>query len=92
MLENVQKDIERLIALYEHEKEERKRLRDALDKSEGELGTCRKQIADLEKEVDNLKLSAAFLAPAGSRDVAQKKIESLIKEIDRCISALENPL
>ena len=89
MLEKIQQDIERLIALYEREKEERKRLQAALARSEGELEACRKRIAALESEAGDLKLTVAFMAPAGSRDIAQKKIDKLIREIDKCISSLE---
>ena len=51
--------------------------------------SCRKQIGDLEQQVNNLQLSEAFGA-AGDRTAAKEKIDKLIKEIDKCISLLEN--
>ena len=89
MLEGIKKNIEKLIALYEAEKEENVRLREALAKSRAENESCRKQIGDLEQQVNNLQLSEAFGA-AGDRTAAKEKIEKLIKEIDKCISLLEN--
>lgn len=40
-------------------------------------------------KVDNLHLSEAF-GVAGDGSAAKEKIERLIKEIDKCISLLEN--
>ena len=89
MLDDVKKNIERLIALYESQKAECESLRDALAQSEERNETCRKHITELEQEIDNLKLSEAFMAPAGSNVQAKEKMDRLIREIDRCISLLE---
>ncbi len=89
MLESLRKDIEKLISLYEAEKAEREKLQSLLAESRAENETCRKQIGDLEQQVNNLQLSQAFGA-AGDPGAAKEKIERLIKEIDKCISLLEN--
>ena len=62
MLEDVRSNITRLIALYEGEK---KRADDALallDKYKGEIETCKKQIAELNRQIDNQRLTSAFAA------------------------------
>ncbi|MBE6238756.1 MAG: hypothetical protein E7113_01740 [Bacteroidales bacterium] len=87
MLEQVKQNIKRLIAAYEAEKMERTRLQSALDQALTQNETYRKQITELERQIDNLKLAEAFKA-AGSPE-AKKKINSLMKEIDRCITLLE---
>ena len=90
MLEDVKKNIERLIALYEAQKAECESLREALAQSEQRNTDCREKIAELEQQIDTMKLSAAFImAPAGSNVVAKEKMDKLIREIDRCISLLE---
>ena len=89
MLGNLRKNIEKLISLYEAEKAERMRLQTLLEECRAENESCRKQIGDLEQQVNNLQLSEAFGA-AGDRGAAKEKIEKLIKEIDKCISLLEN--
>ena len=66
---------------------ERTRLQSALDQALTQNETYRKQITELERQIDNLKLAEAFKA-AGSPE-AKKKINSLMKEIDRCITLLE---
>ncbi len=89
MLEGIRTDIEKLISLYEAEKAERIKLQSRLEQAKAENESCRKQIDDLEQQVNNLQLSEAFGA-GGDRVGAKEKIEKLIKEIDKCISLLEN--
>ena len=89
MLETVRQHIKRLIAVYEKEKAERIRLQDELDKVKEQNETYRKQIIELEREIDNLKLAEAFKVTGGNAPEARKKIDRLVKEIDRCISLME---
>lgn len=89
MLEDIKKNIERLIALYEGERQRNRKLLSDLGDRDAEIAAYRKQIADLERQVDNLKLTEAFLAPAGSDSSAREKIDRMITSIDRCISLLE---
>jgi phage shock protein A len=89
MLDSVKQNIKRLIAAYEAEKELRVKLQNALDQANAQNEACRKQITELERQIDNLKLAEAFKAGSEGSPEAKKKINSLIKEIDRCISLLE---
>ena len=89
MLETVKQKIRQLIAAYEAEKMERIRLQAALDQVQTQNEAYRKQITELERQIDNLKLSEAFKADGSGSPEAKKKINSLIKEIDRCITLLE---
>ena len=88
MLEDLQKNIERLIALYEGEKQDRLRLSAELDESRAQNESLTQQIDRLERQVDNLKLKEAFTASAGSPQ-AKERLDKLTKEIDKCISMLE---
>ena len=88
MLDNVKQKIQKLIAAYEQEKMERERLQVALKQAETQNETYKMQIIELERKIDNLKLTEAFMAGGDTRE-AKKKIDSLIREIDRCISAME---
>ena len=89
MLETVKQNIKQLIAAYETEKTERTRLQSALEQAEAKNDAYRKQITELERQIDNLKLAEAFKAGGAGSPEAKKKINSLLKEIDRCISLLE---
>ena len=90
MLEGIKNNIEKLIALYENEESRRETLEKELAQSRADNESCLRRIEDLEHQVDNLRLTEAFMAPAGSDSGAKEKIDRLIKEIDKCISLMEN--
>ena len=90
MLEGIKNNIEKLIALYENEKSRSETLEKELAQSRADNESCLRRIEDLEHQVDNLRLTEAFMAPAGSDSGAKEKIDRLIKEIDKCISLMEN--
>lgn len=90
MLEDLKKNIQKLIALYEAEKAENLRLRAALAESEQAKASSRNKITELEEQIDNLNLTAAFTAGTQGNSAAKEKIERMIREIDRCISIMEN--
>ena len=89
MLENVKKHITQLIAAYESEKEARTRLQTELDQAREQNEAYKKQIIELERQIDNQKLTEAFMAGSADTTAAKKKIDSLVKEIDRCIKLME---
>ena len=88
MLETVRKQIEQLIARYEAEKAENVRLREELHTWEETGAALRKQLKELETEIETRKLTEAFSGGATGDDV-RAKVDKLIKEIDKCISYLE---
>ena len=62
MIDKLKQRIQRLIEAYETEKAERKRLQAELEKSMSQNEAYEKQITDLERTIDNLKLADAFKA------------------------------
>ena len=89
MIDKLKERIQQLIAAYETERAERIRLESELDKSESQNTEYRKQITELERTIDNLKLADAFKAGNADNTEARKKIDKLIKEIDKCITLME---
>ena len=87
MLEDVRTHIEQLIARYEAVKAENAKLREELRASEETGAALRKQINELESEIETRKLAAAF----GSANTveAKAKVDTLIKEFEKCLSYLE---
>ena len=75
------------MAAYESEKAECERLRAALEQSTSQNAAYRQQIIELERQIDNQKLAGAFLS--GNNADSKKKIDKLIKEIDKCITLIE---
>ena len=89
MLDKVKENIQKLIAAYEKERTQRIRLESELEKSESQNQEYRKQITELERTIDNLRLADAFKAGNADNTEARKKIDRLMKEIDKCITLME---
>lgn len=90
MLEEVRNNFRRLMAAYESEKEENRVLREELKTAGDRITGYKKQIEELERKIDNLGLTGAFLGGDGDANVeAKRKIDRLIREIDRCIKLME---
>ena len=87
MLDQVRQNIVRLMAAYESEKAECERLRAALEQSTSQNETYKQQIIELERQIDNQRLAGAFLS--GDNTESKKKIDRLIKEIDKCITLIK---
>ena len=87
MLDSVKQKITQLFAAYESEAAQCKRLRSELEKSESQNNAYRQQIIELERQIDNQKLAGAFLN--GDTSESKKKIDRLIREIDKCIALME---
>ncbi len=89
MLENVRQQYIRLVSAFEKEKAERMRLESENERLAGQCKSYVEKITELEKKIDNLKLANAFSGANESTPEAKRKIEALVKEIDRCISLME---
>ena len=61
---------------------------DELEQARLQNETYKEQISELKRQIDNQKLAGAFLSK-GDNAESKKKIDRLIKEIDRCISLME---
>ena len=88
MLDSIKQKITQLISAYETEKAECERLRAELEKSTAQNEAYAKQIIELERQIDNQKLAGAFMTGSDTA-ASKKKIDKLIKEIDKCISLME---
>lgn len=89
MLEDIKNSITKLIALYESEKQRSDELAERLAQSEKAVSSYKEQIIDLTRQIDNLRLSNAF-CPSGPTEEAKARLDSLIREIDRCIKLMES--
>ena len=87
MLEDVREYIKQLIARYEAVKAENENLRQELLSCKQTAEAQKAKILEMESEISTLFLSQAFSATPGPE--AKAKIDQMIREIDKCISALE---
>lgn len=88
MLEEVKSQIEKLISLYETEKQRADALAAELESSRSQIQAYKDKITELDGQIDNLKLQYAF-SGAGDPALAKERITRLVREIDRCIKLLE---
>ena len=89
MLEVLKQNIEKLIALYEGQKAESERRAAELSQSRQQIEAQKEKIAELERQVDNLKLTQAFSASEGGNPAAKEKIEKMLRQLDKAIAQLE---
>lgn len=89
MLDNIRQQFIRLISEYERERSERIRLEEENGRLASRCEAYGKQIAELEKKIDSLNLTTAFVGTQTDNSESKRKIESLIREIDRCIRLME---
>lgn len=89
MLEELKLDIKKLISLYENSARRCTELEARIAELESADDSYRQQIAELNRHIDNLKLSGAFTGSADENPVARERLAKLIAEIDKCISLLE---
>lgn len=89
MLNEIKSNFEKLIALYEAQRERADALAAELEQERAVSDACRKQIDDLKAQVNTLELKGAFMTGGDSSSAAREKIDKLIREIDKCISLLE---
>ena len=82
--------VEELIARYETLDRENAALRASLEKLETDNQKKDLKIKELEKQIDNLRLKETFLGTSADRTQAKKKVARMIKEIDACVSLLND--
>jgi len=87
-LKLLNKKLDELLMRYEYLKNENQNLK----KSEGELKEILQErenrIKELEIKYERIKLSGALLGDGGNAGEARKRINELVREIDRCVALL----
>ena len=82
--------VEELISRYESLASENAELRASLARYESDNHKKEQRVKELEKQIDNLRVKDAFLGTSADRTQAKKKVSRLIKEIDACVSLLND--
>jgi len=80
--------VEELISRYETLDREYAEVKARLEKCETDNQKKDLKIKELEKKIDHLRLKDAFLGSTTDRTQAKRKVAGLIKEIDACVSLL----
>lgn len=82
--------IEQIISKYELALSENAALKGELERCTSELENKEKRIRELEKKVELIQLGDAFKASSEDVKEAKKKIGRIVREIDKCISMLND--
>ena len=89
MLEKIQYDIQNIISQLEVLKAENAKLKELLEAKQTEADNAKEEINALKQTIETLKLKTAFAADGGQgNDEAKAKIESLIRQIDKCLAMI----
>ena len=82
--------IEQIISKYELALSENESLKGELERCRTELENKGDRIKELEKKVELMQLGDAFKASSEDVKEAKKKIGRIVREIDKCISMLND--
>ena len=87
---NLKNRIEKIISKYELALSENISLKEQLQKALVEIEEKDDKIKSLEQKVEQMQLADAFSASTGDVKEAKKRIGRIVKEIDKCISMLND--
>ena len=97
VLDTHKKKLELLISRYEQLMAVNRELKGNLERRDTEIRDCREKlnesnnkIKELEQRIDKLQIAGAFEASAADVKEARQNIGRLVREIDKCISLLND--
>ena len=90
VLERLKGRIERIISSYESAVFENRELKEKLAASQQELETNKKTIKELTEKLEILQLTNAFKGSSQDIKEAKQRIAKIVREIDKCISLLND--
>lgn len=86
-LKRIQDKLQQVLKDHSALQKENLRLKEELDKNRNQTFTNQQTIEDLKQQVDVLKITSGDWDPNDKKEF-EKRINSYIKEIDRCIALL----
>ncbi len=88
--EELEKKIQKLIVENFEYKEKIANFEKLMKEQNDQLLSCQADMTLLEQQIDRYKLGIAFAGNEVNNEEAKRKIDSLIKEINLCITALKD--
>jgi len=82
--------IEQIISKYELALSENISLKEELERYKADLEKRNNKIKELEQKIELMQLGEAFKATSEDVKEAKKKIGKIVREIDKCISMLND--
>ena len=90
VIQKLKGHIEQIISKYELALSESISLKEELEKCKTDLENKNNRIKELEQKVELMQLGDAFKASSEDVKEAKKKIARIVREIDKCISMLND--
>ncbi len=87
-LKLLNKKLDELLIRYAYLKDENQNLKKADEDLKNILQERENRIKELEIKYERIKLSGALLGDSGSAGDAKRKINELVREIERCVALL----
>lgn len=88
LLKELKVNVQRLFQEYQRLKTWNKALEDNVTALSNEIVRLKDEKSDLKRENENIKLANRILSAKDQDGVAKKKINSLVREVDKCIALL----
>jgi chromosome segregation ATPase len=88
-LKRIQDKLQQLLKQHVALQKENSRLKEELDKSKQQTGQHNKNIDELKQQVNVMKLNAGEMSEVDKKEF-EKRINSYLKEIDKCIALLSS--
>jgi uncharacterized protein (DUF3084 family) len=88
LLKELKANVQRLFQEYEQLKTENKSLTDKVTALYNEISQLKDEKNELSREKENIKLANQILSGKDRDGEAKRKINSLVREIDKCIALL----
>ena len=89
-IESLKRRIEMLISLYERGAAENLALKRENARLKADLEECSNKLKEKEEKLDKIVLANVFATSGENVKEARQKIARIVKEIDKCISLLNN--
>jgi predicted nucleic acid-binding Zn-ribbon protein len=86
-LKRIQDKLQQLLKQHTSLQKANKQLQEELDKTKGQVSLHQQNTSSLKQQIEVLKLNAGEMNEADKKDF-EKRINSYLKEIDRCIALL----
>lgn len=81
--------VEELISEHERLKIEAVNLKQELESARVELIEKKEEVKELKAKYDRARFSGAILGNSEDADVAKRRVNELVREIDKCIALLD---
>ncbi len=79
-----------MILLYKEKKQEVSTLYEMLDEQEAKMKQMEKQLAQMQRDYDSLKMARMLEVTDGDLEKAKAKVAKIIRDINKCMTLLNS--